>query len=310
MCEGPGVSVFVHPSALCESQHVGEGTRIWAFAHVLPEAVIGRDCNICDHVFVENDVVVGDRVTVKSGVQLWDGVRLESGVFVGPNATFTNDPWPRSKDHRQERLLRTRICTGASIGAGAVLLPGVTVGIGAMVGAGAVVTRDVTAGAVVVGNPAREVRREPDPFFHELMGLFAASDEPARTPPHVIELTTARDERGALSALEFDQLPFVPRRVFAVYDVPSETRRGSHAHRACEQVLVAITGAVTVKAGTPDRVQLDVRLAGPLTGVYLPPMCWASQDDFSEGAVLLVLASHPYDRDDYITDPDVWRQEA
>ena len=92
---------FVHPQALCESPHLGAGTRVWAFAHVLPEARIGADCNICDHVFIENDVLVGDRVTIKCGVQLWDGVRLEDDVFVGPNATFTNDIFPRSKQYPQ-----------------------------------------------------------------------------------------------------------------------------------------------------------------------------------------------------------------
>src|SRR3954468_13518903 len=108
--------VFVHPQALCESSTVGENTRIWAFAHVLGGATIGRDCNICDHVFVENDVVIGDRVTVKCGVQLWDGVRLEDDVFIGPNATFTNDIFPRSKNYPAS-FGQTWVRTGASIGA-------------------------------------------------------------------------------------------------------------------------------------------------------------------------------------------------
>jgi UDP-2-acetamido-3-amino-2,3-dideoxy-glucuronate N-acetyltransferase len=148
----PGV--FVHPSGLCESDDVGAGTRVWAFAHVLPGARIGRDCNICDGVFVENDVVVGDRVTVKNGVQLWDGVRLADDVFVGPNATFTNDPWPRSRQ-RDKSWSPIVVHAGASIGGNATILPGVTIGAGAMVGAGAVVVRDVPAGAIVYGNPAQ-----------------------------------------------------------------------------------------------------------------------------------------------------------
>jgi len=144
---------FKHPAALVESKQIGPRTRIWAFAHVLPGAVIGADCNICDHVFIENDVRVGDRVTVKCGVQLWDGVVLEDDVFVGPNATFTNDPHPRSKRPPAE-FSKTLVCTGASIGANATLLPGITIGANAMVGAGAVVTRDVPANAIVIGNPA------------------------------------------------------------------------------------------------------------------------------------------------------------
>src|SRR5437660_2711622 len=150
------MSFFVHPNALCESLQVGAGTRIWAFAHVLPGARIGSDCNVCDHVFVENDVVIGDRVTIKSGLQLWDGVRLDDDVFVGPNATFTNVPFPRSK-HRPATFTPTLICRNASIGANATILPGVTIGRDAMVGAGAVVTRSVPPHAIVAGNPARIV---------------------------------------------------------------------------------------------------------------------------------------------------------
>lgn len=150
-------NVFLHPQAICESERVGAGTRVWAFAHVLPGAQIGRDCNICDGVFVENDVIVGDRVTIKCGVQLWDGLRLEDDVFVGPNATFTNDPFPRSRV-TPASFQTTTVRAGASIGANATILPGIEIGSGAMVGAGAVVTRNVPAGALVVGNPARVVR--------------------------------------------------------------------------------------------------------------------------------------------------------
>src|SRR5436190_2707433 len=126
---------FVHPSALVETAKVGKDTRIWAFAHVLAGARIGRDCNICDHVFIENDVVVGDRVTVKCGVQLWDGVTIEDDVFVGPNATFTNDPFPRSKI-RPARFVPTLVRKGASIGANATIMCGVIIGENAMVGSG------------------------------------------------------------------------------------------------------------------------------------------------------------------------------
>lgn len=149
---------LIHSHALVEApDNIGEGSRVWAFCHILPGAIIGRDCNICDHVFIENDVVVGDRVTVKCGVQLWDGLRIESDVFIGPNATFTNDPFPRSKVYPTEFLL-TQLRQGASIGANATILPGLTIGQHAMVAAGAVVTRDVPAYALVVGNPARIVR--------------------------------------------------------------------------------------------------------------------------------------------------------
>ena len=152
-------TAFIHAHALVElGASVGAGTRVWAYTHLLPKAVIGSDCNICDHVFIENDVKVGNRVTIKCGVQLWDGITLEDDVFVGPNATFTNDPFPRSR-HYLEAFPRTVVRRGASIGGNATILPGVTIGEGAMVGAGAVVTKDVPAGAVVMGNPAKIVRR-------------------------------------------------------------------------------------------------------------------------------------------------------
>lgn len=146
----------LHPAALVdEGAAIGPRTRVWAFAHVLPGAVIGADGNICDHTFIEGKVVLGDRVTVKCGVYLWDGVTAEDDVFIGPSAVFTNDLRPRSKRY-PGAFAETRLCRGASVGAGAVILPGLTIGAFAMVGAGAVVTRSVPAHALVVGNPARQ----------------------------------------------------------------------------------------------------------------------------------------------------------
>ncbi|TIH09291.1 acyltransferase [Pseudomonas leptonychotis] len=147
----------IHPSADVQSQSIGEGTSVWQYVVILQRARIGRDCNINAHCFIENDVVLGDRVTVKCGVYLWDGLRVADDVFIGPNATFTNDRLPRSK-HYPDSFAQTVIEQGASIGAAAVILPGLTIGSGAMVGAGAVVTRDVPPCALVVGNPARIVR--------------------------------------------------------------------------------------------------------------------------------------------------------
>lgn len=147
-------SFFQHSHALVETKIVGNGTRVWAFSHILPGARIGAGCNICDGVFIENDVAVGNDVTIKCGVQLWDGIDIEDGVFIGPNATFTNDVFPRSKQHSFTRL-RTLVKAGASIGANATILPGLTIGSRAMVGAGAVVTHDVPDNAIVMGNPAR-----------------------------------------------------------------------------------------------------------------------------------------------------------
>ncbi len=150
-------SPFIHPLSDCQSTNIGEGTRVWQFSVVLPGAKIGDDCNVCSHCFIENDVVIGNRVTVKCGVQLWDGLRVEDDVFIGPNVTFTNDRFPRSQQS-PDRFAQTVIKRGASIGANATLLPGITLGHEAMVGAGSVVTADVPPGAVVVGNPAKALR--------------------------------------------------------------------------------------------------------------------------------------------------------
>jgi acetyltransferase-like isoleucine patch superfamily enzyme len=152
---------YLHHLADIADCTIGPGTRVWQFVVILKGARIGADCNICAHVLIEGDVVVGDRVTVKSGVQLWDGLRVGHDVFIGPNATFTNDKHPRSKVY-PDRFSVTVIEDRASIGAGAVILPGIRIGVGAVVGAGAVVTKDVPAGATVVGNPARVLSQSTD----------------------------------------------------------------------------------------------------------------------------------------------------
>ena len=144
----------IHPLSDVQSTQIGAGTQIWQFCVVLAGARIGRDCNLNAQVFVENDVVLGDRVTVKCGVQLWDGLTVEDDVFIGPNVSFANDKYPRSKQY-PETFQRTVIERGASIGANATLLGGVRIGAGAMIGAGSVVTRDVPAGELWLGNPAR-----------------------------------------------------------------------------------------------------------------------------------------------------------
>lgn len=144
----------IHRLADVQSSKIGAGTRIWQFCVVLPEAEIGENCNVCANVLIENDVKIGNNVTVKSGVQLWDGVVVEDNVFIGPNATFTNDLFPRSKVY-PDKFSKTILKKGCSIGANATILAGTTIGENALVGAGSVVTKDVPANTVVVGNPAK-----------------------------------------------------------------------------------------------------------------------------------------------------------
>lgn len=299
------MNYFCHPNSLCESESIGKGTRIWAFAHVLPGAVIGEDCNICDGVFVEGNVVVGDRVTVKCGVQLWDGVRLANDVFVGPNATFTNDRFPRSRQH-PEAYPETFVEAGASIGANATILPGIRIGSGAMVGAGAVITRSVPPNAIVVGNPARIVGYVTDSHAQGRVPKASADEAGVSSVAGVKlhKLPRYQDLRGALSVGEFSRdLPFEPKRYFLVFDVPSQETRGEHAHRICHQFLICVKGSVRVLADDGTRRD-EFILDSPSVGLHLPPMIWGTQYQYSPGAVLLVFASENYDGDEYIRQYD------
>ena len=148
---------MIHKLADCKNTNIPDSTRIWQFCVIFPDCEIGENCNICANVLIENKVRIGNNVTVKSGVQLWDGVELEDNVMVGPNVTFTNDLYPKS-GNKDYRLLHTRVCKGASIGANSTILPGVTIGEGAMIGAGSVVIKDIPAGELWLGNPARFVK--------------------------------------------------------------------------------------------------------------------------------------------------------
>lgn len=300
--------VKIHKTADVQTIAVGRGTTIWQSVIILPGAKIGTDVNICAQCFIENDVVIGDRVTVKSGVYLWDGVRLDNDVFVGPNVTFTNDKFPRSKSY-PENFLITHVEAGASIGGGAVLLPGVIIGRGAMVGAGAVVTKAVPPYAIVAGSPARIMG-----YVKNTSLADATKDQGIRAPQDSQESVVkvgvggvtmhrfkfVQDMRGDLSVGEFpEDIPFEPKRYFLVFNVPNEKTRGEHAHHECHQFLICVKGSCAVVVDDGES-RCEVLLDSPDKGVYLPPMTWGIQYKYSSDAVLLVFTSHLYDAEDYI----------
>ena len=294
-----------HPTAIVETENVGAGTRVWAFVHILSGAQIGADCNLCDHVFIEDDVIVGDRVTIKSGVQLWDGVRIEDDVFIGPNATFTNDPFPRSKQNPEE-FAKTVIQKGASVGANATVLPGITIGQNAMVGAGSVVTKDVPPNAVVMGNPARianyvvQTQKQIAQIEKDEPGLRKLPVSKVR----FIEFPEISDLRGNLTFAETPGLlPFSPCRYFIIYDVPGKEVRGEHAHKELHQFIICVKGSCAVVVDDGNE-RCEIILDKPTLGLYVPPMIWATQYKFTQDAVLLVLASDVYKADDYIRNYD------
>jgi acetyltransferase-like isoleucine patch superfamily enzyme len=288
--------------ALIESRSIGPGTRIEAFSQILAGARIGANCRIGGHTFLENDVVVGNRVRLERGVQLWDGVTLEDDVFVGPNVTFTNRRFPNTTE-TESSIERTTVRTGASIGANATLLPGITIGERAVVGAGAVVTHNVPPHAIVAGNPARIVgyvgvnssapaRRSPVP------------SEPGVHPSRVAGVAIHRlplihDLRGLLTVAE--PLAFEVKRFFLVFGVTSRDVRGEHAHRTLHQFLVCAHGECHLIVDDGQRKE-EIVLDSAAIGVHVPPMVWAVQYRHSPDAVLLVMASDAYDPTDYIRD--------
>ncbi|NLF25763.1 MAG: isomerase [Deltaproteobacteria bacterium] len=301
-----------HSSAIVESTQIGARTNISAFVHILPGAVLGEDCNIGESCLIENEVVLGDRVEVKGGVQLWDGLRVEDDVLIGPNATFTNQLLPRAHGTPGESLLTVIRC-GASIGANATLLPGITIGRNAVVGAGTVVTKDVPPNAIVVGNPARikgyvdsgHVKRVQPTSTPSVGKVSELGVQGVR----LYEMPIVVDLRGSLSFGEYGQhLPFIPQRYFLVYGVPSKDVRGEHTHRTLQQFLLCVKGSCAVMVNDGRNTE-EVLLDSPHLGLYLPPMVWGVQYKYTADAVLLVLASDIYREEDYIRDYDLFLKE-
>lgn len=288
-----------HPQALVESDRIGRGTRIRAFAHVLSGAVLGEQVTVGDHVLVDGGVSVGDRVSIAAGARLSGRLQVEDDVAIGSNATLSG---PEDSGSAVTRIRRS-----AKIGANAAILAGLTVGECAVVSPGAVVTRDVPPNAVVEGNPARIVGYVDTPNVPITSPLAAARTSDTLPTLRVGGVTLHRlpkivDLRGALTFAEVDaHLPFEPKRFFVVYDVPGKEVRGQHAHKELHEFLVCLKGScrVVVDNGT---VRDEVVLDSPEIGLHLPAMVWSIQYMFSEDALMLVLASDVYKADDYIRD--------
>ena len=302
---------YQHPQSIVETPSIGKATRIGAFVHILPGARIGEDCNLYDHIFIENDIQIGNRVTICSGVQVWDGIVIEDDVFIGPNATFTTDRFPINNQNPKAPS-RTMIRQHASIGANATILAGLVVGTNAVVGAGAVVTRDVPANAIVTGNPARIIGYVATIDSKRIQAHKEVFSPQDLTVPRVklIQLPRIVDLRGSLTFGEYGKhLPFEPKRYFVIFDVPSLEVRGEHAHKQQHQFLVCLKGSCSVVIDD-GKNRDEITLSEPDTGIYLPSMVWAIQYKFTPDAILLVLASDVYDADDYIRDYDEYIELA
>jgi acetyltransferase-like isoleucine patch superfamily enzyme/dTDP-4-dehydrorhamnose 3,5-epimerase-like enzyme len=290
-----------HKFSDVQSEEIGEDTKIWQFCVVLKGSKIGKNCNICMNVFIENDVQIGNNVTIKSGVQLWNGVRLEDDVFIGPNVTFTNDLVPRSKKYPKS-FLKTIVKRGATIGANSTIIAGHVIGEYAFIGAGAVVTKDIPPYSVWYGNPARQ-----HGFITEAGELLKDSIIPSLEKMNtindvrLIEFPQLGDNRGQLVVVEGSKdIPFEIKRIFYIYGSDSDVIRGQHANRRSEFCLINVSGTSKIKVIDRNGAEKIFNLDRPHIGIYLPTMIWKDMYDFSSDSVLLVLSNEYYDKNEYI----------
>ena len=295
------IDILIHDTSEVHTKKIGKGTKIWQYCIILGDAQIGFNCNINCHVFIENEVYIGDNCTIKSGVQLWDGITIKDNVFIGPNTTFANDKYPTSKVKRIKNW-QTLVEKNVSIGANSTILPGIKINENAIVGAGSVITKDVPRNAIVAGNPAKIIG------YKEIRSAQALENDKifSKQDAYLVDLPTHTDLRGSLTVAELkEHIPFEIKRLFWTYDVPSKETRGEHSHKICEQFLICVSGSLLVET-FKGKNRKSFQLSDSKKGLYIPPGIWASQREFTKNSVLLVLASHEYDSEDYIRDYDLY----
>lgn len=285
----------IHPTALCDGAAIGAGSRVEAFATVDPSAVVGQRCTIGQSASVGPGVTLGDGARVHAGARLVANVTLAEGVVIFENAVLGGDA-------------PTAIGRDASIGANATIRAGAGVGQGAVIEPGAVVADPVPANAVVSGDRALIVGYvandpAPGPDVPPSVDVLTHVEDTRVPGVRLHPITSVTDMRGNLVAADFSEVPFVPQRVFAVFGVSSEFIRGSHAHRRCEQFLICVTGSIRCLVDDGD-ARDEVSLDEAHRGLHMPAMIWGTQYKYTRDALLLVLASEPYDADDYIRDYD------
>lgn len=295
----PGLlSSFIDRSARCEAESVGAGSRILAYVRVGPGTAIGESCTLHEHAVLLGAIKLEGDVTVQTGAQLTGRVHVEQGATIGASAVLAGEAAGKHDEIVVRRF--------ASVGANATVLPGVVIGRRAVVEPGSVVAQNVPANAIVAGSPATIVSyvdsgHEEVPRDVNVPSAIEGTRALRVRGVTLQRLAHAQDLRGSLMAAEFASLPFVPRRIFAAYNVPSESVRGAHAHRVCAQFLICTAGALSCLVDDGSSRE-EIRLASPDVGLHIPPMIWGTQWRYSNDAVLLVLASHPYDPADYIRD--------
>lgn len=305
-------TVDVHPSASIAGAHLGGGVSVGADARVGFGAVIGAGTSIAVGARVGAAAVVGVGVTIGAFADIADRVEIQDRAEIGAHAVLSpidpsnpSDSGPEGTSRGRARRRPSTVEKGVVIGANATILPGVILGKRSVVLPGSVVMEDVPPRAVVGGNPAvvldyvesRTVRGTSAGPADWGTGRDGGSGLPGGA--RLLPLTRARDLRGSLSALEFGGLPWIPRRFFAVYGVPTAETRGEHAHHRCEQLLIAVNGQLSVQLDDGNH-RATVPLTSPDVGLLMPRRVWGRQSNFSVDAVLVVLASRPYEPDDYI----------